>query len=282
MRSVDSPGPRRVATQILLHAVPIAIALVMIVPFCYMLIISLQNVTFLPGAPSRWISQPLTLDTYGQVVATTDVGRWLVNSTVVATAVAVVGTIISAAAGFVFYLRREQRSGRILFASILLGMMVPKAVTVIPLFLIVREADLLNSYLALAVPPLGLAVGVFMMRQAMYSFPTELLEAARVDGASDLRIFVRIALPVLMPALAVVAIITFMDQWREFLWPLIVTSRSEMATLPVGVAGLSSEFQTNYGVYMAGVALAIIPGIGAFVVFQRWIIAGITAGAVRG
>lgn len=273
---------RRWFVDVLVHGIPLAVAFATLIPFVYVLIISFQHVSFLNGDPAYWLSQPLTLDTYRYVLADTDMVRWILNSLIVAGLVTAIGVTLCAGAGYAFYLNRGRRSIGLLFGLILLGIMIPRAVTIIPIFEIISELGLTNSYVGLTLPPLALPIGVFLVRQAMFSFPMELIDAARIDGCSELAAFRKVVVPLLAPALVVVGIYTFMDQWREFLWPLIATSQSSMSTVPVGVASLSSEFRTDWGIYMAGVAIAILPGVIVFLLFQRWFLKGLTAGALKG
>jgi multiple sugar transport system permease protein len=160
--------------------------------------------------------------------------------------------------------------------------MVPRAVTIIPAFFIAKELKMLNSYAGLIVPPLALPLGVFLMRQYMQTLPSELLDAARMDGASEFAIFWRIVAPLARPGLAVLGIYTFMEQWRDFLWPLIVTTRDDLKTLPVGLSVFHTEFRTDYGVQMAGVLLSVLPFMVVFLFLQRYFIKGLTVGALKG
>jgi multiple sugar transport system permease protein len=141
---------------------------------------------------------------------------------------------------------------------------------------------MLNDYAGLIIPPLAVPLGVFLMRQSMATLPSELLDAARMDGASEFGLFWRIVLPLSKPALAVLAIYTFMEQWREFLWPLIVITADEIKTLPVGLSIFHTEFSTDYGVQMAGVLLSVLPFMVVFLFFQRYFIKGLTVGALKG
>jgi len=141
---------------------------------------------------------------------------------------------------------------------------------------------LLNSYPGLILPPLAMPLGVFLMRQYMQTLPSELLDASRIDGCSEFGTFWRIVLPLSKPGLAVLGIYTFMEQWRDFLWPLIVAQKDALKTLPVGLSVFHTEFRTDYGVQMAAVLLSIIPFLIVFLFFQRYFIKGMTVGALKG
>lgn len=264
-----------------IHVIPVTIALLTIAPFAYVLIISFQHVIYLAGDPRLWFSKPFSLTTYSYVINDTGMIKWMLNSIIVACGVTIIGLFLYSGAGYVFYRNRYKKLMGVLFGFILLGIMVPKGVTMIPLFLMASELKLTNTYMGLILPPLAIPVGVFLIRQAMFSFPMELVDAAKIDGCSETSAFIRIVMPILAPSLVVVAIYTFMDQWREFLWPLIMTSTDKMSTIPVGISALSSEFRTDYGNFMAGVVISMLPGVIAFLLFQRQFLKGMTAGALK-
>jgi len=267
---------------VIVHAVPLLIAMITVLPFAYVAIISVQHVFYLAGDPRLWLSHALTLDTYGHMLFDTMMGKWMLNSLIVAGSVTILGLAIYTGAGYVFFLNRSHRLVNVLFGFVMIGIMTPRMVTIIPVFMMFRDVSLLNTYPALILPPLAIPVGVFLVRQALFAFPMELVDAARVDGASELRAFRLVVVPLLAPSLVVVGIYTFMEQWREFMWPLISTSVTSMMTLPVGLSTFQSEFRTDWGLFMAGVAIAIIPGAAVFLLFQRWFLRGLTAGALRG
>jgi len=263
------------------YAIPLLAALISVTPFIFMLLISFQNVHFLSGNPARWVPREPTIATYQKVLHTRNFTRWVFNSLLVASSVTLVALLIQSMAGYVFAKRRFP--GRdLLFVVILAGIMVPRAVTIIPAFFIAKELRILNSYAGLIVPPLALPLGVFLMRQYMQTLPSELLDAARMDGASEFGIFWRIVAPLARPGLAVLGIYTFMEQWRDFLWPLIVTTRDDLKTLPVGLSVFHTEFRTDYGVQMAGVLLSVLPFMVVFLFLQRYFIKGLTVGALKG
>lgn len=264
-----------------IHAIPIMIALLTIAPFIYVVIISFQHVIYLAGDPRLWISQPLTLSTYEHILTNTSMPRWMLNSLIVASAVTAIAIFIYSAAGYAFFRNRDKKSINILFGLVMIGIMVPKAVTMIPTFIMASNLHLTNTYIGLIIPPLAIPVGVFLVRQAMFSFPMELVDAAKIDGCSEISAFLRIVMPILAPTLVVVTIYTFMEQWREFVWPLILTTTDKSRTIPVGLSTFSSEFKTDYGIFMAGVVIAILPGIVMFLLFQRQFMKGMTAGALK-
>jgi multiple sugar transport system permease protein len=208
-------------------------------------------------------------------------GRYLWNSAVVAAAVVAGNLIFAAMAGHALA-RGRFRGRNLVFAAALATLMVPRQISMIPLYLLVARLGWIDTYAALIVPFLVDAFNVFLLRQAFLAVPAELEDAARVDGASDLRIFATISLPLVKPALAVLAINTFLASWNSFLYPLVLTNSDEMRTLPVGLALISQgEHSVDWGHLMAGSSIAALPVILVFLVFQRQIVRGIMAGAGR-
>ena len=164
---------------------------------------------------------------------------------------------------------------------LLLALMIPYHVTLIPLFEIFVKLDWLNTYQAVILPQLAYPFAIFLMRQNMQSIPTSLLEAARIDGSSELGIFFKIVLPTMVPAIAAVSIFLFTHQWNNFLWPLITITTEDMYTLPVALATLAGLESIDYGVLMMGATISVLPIFIAFLLLQRYFIAGIIGGSVK-
>lgn len=265
------------------HFIPIIIGIMVLLPFIYAFITSIQHIYSLYGNPALWASGIFTYETYITVLVNTGMLRWMLNSIIVSSVTALIGIIIYSSAGYVFFINKNNKLISLLFSFILLSIMLPKAVTIIPLFIMAQKFHLTNTYFGLILPPLAVPVGVFMFRQALFSYPMELIDASKIDGCSDTQAFYRVVLPVLKPGLVVVGIYTFMEQWRDFLWPLIITQSQNMKTIPVGISAFSSEmYRQDYGIFMASVIIAILPGIIAFLLFQRQFVKGLTAGALKG
>ncbi len=218
---------------------------------------------------------------YAEVWQSGRFGRYLWNSVLVAAVVVAGNLVFAAMAGHA--LARGRFPGRgLVFGAVLATLMIPRQISMIPLYLLVARLGWIDTYAALIVPFLVDAFNVFLLRQAFLGVPVELEDAARVDGASDLRIFASISLPLVKPALAVMAINTFLSSWNSFLYPLVLTNSDEMRTLPVGLALISQgEHSVDWGHLMAGSSIAALPVILVFLVFQRQIVRGIMAGAGR-
>lgn len=253
------------------------VALFFFLPFLWMGMGSLKQ----PFHVNKIIA-PLTLDNYVFLFQNTMALRWFFNSAYVAAASTLLICVLSAMAGYAFAKIRFAGSS-LIFAAMISTMMLPKYVMLVPLFQMMRDLGWFNTYSALIFPELGWAFGVFMMRQFIAAIPTELIEATRIDGASELRIFTQIILPLTKPALAALAIFSVVRVWNDFMWQLIVISADKMKTLPLGVAGFASQAGiVEYGVMMAGSALASLPIIVLFLCFQNFFTRGITVGAVKG
>ncbi|MCX5800119.1 MAG: carbohydrate ABC transporter permease [Candidatus Eisenbacteria bacterium] len=250
-------------------------------PLYWMVATSLRGeASVLRSATDLWPGRP-SLHNYVDVWRSGPFARYFLNSVVVS-AVVVLGNLLFASMVGYAIARRQFRGKRFVIVAIVSMLMVPRQITMIPLYLLISKLHMMNTYFALTLPFLVDAFNVFLISQYVISLPVELEEAARVDGASDLSIFFRIVLPLSRPALAVVAINTFLVNWNSFLYPLILTNTERMRTLPVGLALYSQgEHSMDWGHLTAGSTLCAIPIIFVFLMFQRHIIEGITAGAVK-
>ncbi|MCS6846092.1 MAG: carbohydrate ABC transporter permease [Anaerolineae bacterium] len=207
--------------------------------------------------------------------------NWMLNSLIVALTVTAWHVIFDTMAGYAFAKRRFP--GRsVLFWILLSTLMIPIHVTLIPLYIITRRLGLIDSLGGVILPGTAVVFGIFLMRQYIQTLPSELEEAARVDGAGEFRIFWEIILPLCKPAVAALAIFTFVRFWNDFLWPLIVLNKAQNYTLTVGVANLQGEFMTDWGVIFSGAALAALPMIAFFLAFQKYFLEGVRMGAIKG
>jgi multiple sugar transport system permease protein len=209
------------------------------------------------------------------------VWNWAANSLLIALSVTLFHIFFDTLSGYAF--AKKQFPGRkILFGLIISTLLIPPQVTLVPLYLLVRQYGLINNIWGVILPGFADVFGIFLMRQYIQTLPTELEEAARIDGCSEPGIFWRIILPLSKPAIAALAIFSFVRSWNAFLWPLIVLQKTSTYTLPVGVASLQEEFVIDYGIIFAGAALAAVPMIIFFLLFQRYFIEGVRLGALKG
>ncbi len=227
----------------------------------------------LPAAP--------TLDSYRELFGREGVGRYFFNSLLLAGVATAIALTFNVMAGYAF--AKLKFRGRDRMFQVLLGaLVIPGQVAMLPLFLMLKSMGLVNSYAGVLVPALAGVFGIFLIRQNALALPDEMLEAARVDGASEWGIYRRIVLPTLSPVLVTLATFTFLATWNDFMWPLIVLTDDDLYTLPVALASLSREHVQDSELMMAGSVVTILPVLVLFVVLQRYYIQGLLAGSVKG
>jgi len=254
-------------------------AVLMLFPFLWTVITSITPGGSLADGPTLWVEDP-TLDAYRSLVDAVPIWRILVNSFAIAVASTALQLVTGAMAAYGF--ARLRFPGRnAVFALYLATMMVPLQVLVVPLFIEMKTLNLQDTYLGLLAPSFASAFGVFLLKQAVETVPTELDEAATIDGAGHLRIFATIVLPLIRPALATVAVFAFMASWNSFLWPLVVIRSPELMTLPLGLATLQGQFTTEWDVVMAGSVVSIVPIALVYLLAQRHVVAGIAHTGIK-
>jgi len=283
LTSTASPAYRALLTAVLQGGFMIALVVVMIIPFVWMLSTSLKPQEYILQATPQFIPNPATLDSYSQLAERIDLGRTFFNSAVVAVVGTVGQIIISAMAAYAFA-RMTWRGRNTVFMLYLATMMIPSVVLVIPQFILMRSLGWINSYPALIVPGLFSAFGVFLLRQSFLGLPRDFEEAAYVDGANHFTIFWRIILPLSQPALATLAVFSFMGLWNAYLWPLFAARRPEVMTLPVALAVLQSgpRALTEWNMVMAGSVVTVLPILLVYLVAQRWFVRGVVASGIKG
>ena len=265
-----------------IHLLLIIGSFFMILPFLWMIISSFKPNIDIISVNFRLFSPNWTLDNYTKVISEMPLGRAYFNSILIAT-VGTVSTIIAAsAAGFLF--SKLKFWGRdALFFLVLGSVMVPSQIVLIPLYLMISKLHLVNSYPGLIIPFLINAFSVFLMRQFIYGIPNELIEAARVDGASDWRIYFNIILPLVKPAIAVIGILTFLWTYDEFLWPLVVINSTDMMNLPLILGRYAmSEGGVIAGASMATTTIVLAPILIVYAFFQRYFVKGISMTGMKG
>jgi ABC-type glycerol-3-phosphate transport system permease component len=267
------------------YLVLIVFALIAVGPFIYLLSPSLRESYLLFTYPPQWIPDTLFWGNFSTVLHKTSYYRWGVNTFIFATCVTLITLVLDTLAGYAF--ARLRFAGRTaLFALVISTLMIPTAAIVAPLYIMISRLPAwthagVNTYLGLILPMVCSPLGVFMMRQFMSTLPEGLVEAARLDGASEFQIFRKIVLPLIKPAIVVLGIFTFMMQWVNFLWPLVITTTDSMKTLTVGVASLQGQFVTDWGVISAAAVMTMAPVIVVFLIFQRWFVQASMAGALK-
>ncbi|WP_420856237.1 carbohydrate ABC transporter permease [Streptomyces abyssalis] len=257
--------------------------IVMIAPFLWMALSAFKSEKDLGASPTVWIPDEWTLIHFEKLVKLLDIGSHFFNSTLVAVLVTVCNLVFCSMLGYA--LAKLNFAGkRPVFALVMCALMVPGNLMLMPMFVMVSKMGLIDSYAALVLPFAAGAFGVFLMRQFMTAIPDELLEAARIDGAGEWFIFWRIAMPLVKPALATLAIFTFLQSWNNFLWPLVATNDPEKYTLPVALATFAIDpTKTNgsNGVLMAGAFLVVLPVLLVFILLQRYFTQGIATAGLK-
>lgn len=264
------------------YLVATAWAVVSLFPLYWMISTALKPPTSVMTLPPQWIPESVSLDNFREAFAGSPITRWTFNSFAMALSVTAFQLLFATMAGYGF--AKKQFPGReIIFWLYISSLMIPSFALLIPQFTLMSRFGLVNTYLGLIAPGLSAPFGVFLMRQFIQTLPSELIDAAKIDGCSELRVFKDIILPLAKPGLAVLGIFVFMGQWSSFLWPLIVTQSSDMQTLMVGFALLANrELRVNYGALMAAGTYMAIPMLVVFFAFQRYFLRGITIGGIKG
>ena len=258
------------------------LAVASLLPLYWMITGSFKIQTSAMSFPPEWFPKSPTLENYRNLFFDKPTLRWLFNSIFVAGCISLGAILTSTMAGYAF--GKKDFPGKSFLFWLMLGtMMLPHQVLLIPLFLMIVDMKLNNTYAGYVLPYIAYPLGVFLIKQYMQSVPNELLEAARIDGASELMTFRTVVVPLAKPAIGAIGIFAFILGWNEYLWQLVVADAEKMLTLPVAVSRLSQGLlSTNYGLAMAGATVAFIPMLIFFLVFQRFFVKGISVGALKG
>lgn len=267
--------------HVLLYLVLIAGAALILLPFVYMISTTFKNTSEVFKTPIQWIPSEFSLDNYRTPLREHPIGHYFRNSLFVGVCVTLLNLLTCSLAGYSFA-KFAYPFRNLMFGVVLATMMIPLASMIIPLFMVVKSLGWVDSYLGLIVPAGTSAFGIFLMRQHMVSIPDDLLDAARLDGSSEPRIFVGLVLPMSRTALSSLAIFIFMWNWDSFLWPLLVATDEKYRTLPLGIALFESSYGTNYPQLMAVAFLAMLPVLIVFLVLQRNFIEALTMSGVKG
>lgn len=273
-------GRGRAAKSLALHLGLIALAALTLFPLFWMVSVSLMPADEAHRFPPPLLPASPTLEHYRLLFARLDIARYVLNSALVAAAVTLLSLLLNAMAGYAFAKLRFAGRER-LFRGLLASMVIPSQVAMLPLFLMLKRLGLVNSYGGIIVPGMASLFGIFLIRQYARSIPDSLLDAARIDGAGEFRIWWTLVLPLCQPILVTLAIFTFLGTWNDFMWPLIILTDNERYTLPVALANLLGEHVQDAEPMMAGAVLTVLPVILLFLVLQRYYIEGLVLGSVK-
>lgn len=266
--------------QSLLMVLLVVIAVTTLLPLVWMVMASFMPSGDASSVPPPFFPRKVTLDQYIGLFTRLHLGRSLFNSALLSVAVTLISLVVNSMAGYAFAKYRF-RGRAPLFKLLIASMVIPAQVTMLPLFLLLNKMGLINTYFGVIIPGMASIFGIFLIRQFAMTIPDSLLEAARMDGASDLRIYWSVILPLCKPILVTLAIFTFMGTWNDFLWPLIVMTDDAMYTLPVALANLAGEHVQDTELMMAGSVMTVLPVLVVFAMVQKYYLAGIMAGSVK-
>ena len=278
--STDSRARSRSRALTITIGIGLAIgAVITAFPFIWMLTSSLKPQSESIDYPPTILPQAPTLEYYQILFTELDFGRYLVN-TLIVVLISYVGLMLMAMAGYAFA-KFEFKGKKGLFFLVLATLMIPVQVTMIPTYLIINGLNLTNTLVGIALPTLVSGFSIFLFRQFMTTIPTEMLEAARLDGAGEFRTFWQIVLPMSKPILAVQVVLTFITGWNSFLWPLILSSDQKLYTLSVGLNLLNQQLAVNPSLQMAGASVMVLPILIVFIIFQRYVIQGFALSGLK-
>jgi multiple sugar transport system permease protein len=268
------------ASTYALYGVLILLAGMTLAPLLWMVSASLMPTGQANSFPPSFLPKPVTFEHYLSLFTRLNLARYLFNSAFLAVAVTAISLIMNSMAGYAFAKYRF-RGRDAVFKLLITSMVIPAQVTMLPLFLMLNKMGFINSYIGVIIPGMAGIFGIFLIRQFAMSIPDSLIEAARIDGAGDFKIYWSIILPLCKPILITLSIFTFMGTWNDFLWPLIVMTDDSMYTLPVALANLSLEHVQDTELMMAGSVMTIAPVLILFAAVQKYYISGIMAGGLK-
>lgn len=257
------------------------LTVIFVFPFYWILTGAFKSQADAVKIPPQWWPASPTLANFEKLLFQNPAGHWLLNSVLISVITMILVCVTSSLAGYVLAKKRFYGQ-RLLFSMFIMAMALPKQVVLVPLVRMISFMNLHDTLWAVILPLIGWPFGVFLMKQFSENIPGELLESAKIDGCSELRTFASIAFPIIKPGFAALAIFTFINTWNDYFMQLVMLSSRKNLTIPLGVATLQAELSTNYGLIMAGAALAAVPIVTVFLVFQKSFTQGITMGAVKG
>jgi multiple sugar transport system permease protein len=265
----------------MLHALLVVGAVLTLSPLAWMVSASLMATGEANTIPLRLLPRRATFEHYAALFSRLDLARHFLNSAAITVGATIGSVVLNGMAGYAFAKLRF-RGRDALFRALTLALVVPAQVAMLPLFLLLREMGLVNTYVGAMVPYLATVFGIFLVRQYALGLPDDMLDSARVDGASELRIYWTIVVPVIRPILVTLATFTFLSAWNDFLWPLVILTDGAQYTLPVALANLVGEHVQDTELMMAGSVVTVLPALVVFLLFQRSYVRGILAGSLKG
>lgn len=256
------------------------LTIIFVFPFYWIMTGAFKSQRDAIAVPPQWWPAAPTTENFVKLFQN-PAAQWMINSVLIALITMILVCMTSSLAGYVLAKKRFYGQ-RLLFSIFIVAMALPKQVILVPLVNMISKMGMHDTMWAVILPLVGWPFGVFLMKQFSENIPSELLESARIDGCNELRTFISIAFPIVKPGFAALAIFTFINTWNDYFMQLVMLSSRDKLTISLGVATLQTEFSTNYGLIMAGAALAAVPIVAVFLLFQKYFTQGITMGAVKG
>ena len=280
---MSSIKTKRNLTNSIIYTFLVLGALAMAIPYVWMIVTSIKPIEEIQTYPPSFYVHNPTFEPYRELFSLLPMGRYLFNSLFVACVVTMCNVFFCSLAGYAFAKHKFWGRDKI-FLLLLSAIMIPYQVNLIPGFIIIKKLGWLNSFYALIIPNMALAFGVFLCRQYIRSIPNDLIDSAKIDGCSEFAIYRLVIFPLIKPALATLAIFTFLSQWNSFVWPLIVIHTSSMRTVPLALSVLNSQFGSgaNFAMVMAGATVVTLPALILFICFQKYFIKGIASIGLKG
>lgn len=266
--------------RFLITTLAFIVALTTIFPFLWMISASFMNSGEASIYPPKFLPDEVNFSHYSSLFSRMNVGSYFINSLIISLGVTFFSLVFNSMAGYAFAKIRFKFKEPI-FRFLLSSMVIPGQVTMLPVFLLLKNMGLINTYFAIIIPGMASVFGIFLIRQYCYSIPDSFIEAAKIDGANDFQIYYKIIIPLCKPILVTLGILTFLGTWNDFMWPLIVMTDSSMYTLPVALANLMGEHVQDTELMMAGSAITILPVFILFIFLQKYYISGIMLGGVK-
>jgi multiple sugar transport system permease protein len=284
LRKMADIGGRKesLTVKTFIYVFLVAGALTMVLPYAWMLVTSFKPLSEIQSYPPSFIIKHPTLEPYRDLFRMIPMARYLFNSLFVAGSITLFNVYATSLAGYAFA-KHKFRGRDTLFFLFLGSLMIPWQVNIIPGFVIVKNLGWLNTYRGLIIPSMAwCAFGIFLNRQFIYSIPDDLIDAARIDGCSEFTIYRKVIFPLIMPGVATLAIFTFLQQWNNFVWPLVIIHTRGMRTIPLALAVLNGQYGANVAMVMAGAVVATLPMLAVYLIFQKYIIKGVAMTWMKG
>jgi len=257
------------------------IGLIIVVPLYWMIVTAFKTQTAIFTYPIEWFPKEITLQNFVDLFARFPFGKVLVNSAIVSVSYSIISIVTCSMAAFAFA-KIPFRGSEVLLKVYLATLMIPFQSTLIPLFMLFNSAGLSNTYGSVIIPSLFRVFGIFLLVKHMRTIPDDYIDAARIDGASYFTILWKVILPLSLPVIAGYAVITFMDAWNDYLWPLVMLTKPDMMTVPVALGMVNGQFERNFGVQMAGSLISIVPVVLIYLAAQSKMKDGLTLGGIKG